>query len=161
MTIQVMMTNLNAIKIENACMADLTAMVRLLNVLFTIEQDFQPDETLQIAGLRMIIENPDKAMIKVARNQEDQVIGMVSAQLIISTSQGALSAWIEDMVVNEEHRAQGVGRQLLKAVLEWAKEKGATRAQLLVDLDNMAAMGYYTHLGWQSSRMGMRRLLLK
>jgi hypothetical protein len=30
----------------------------------------------------------------------------------------------------------------------------------LVDLDNMPALGYYDHLGWQSSRMGMRRLLL-
>ncbi len=86
---------------------------------------------------------------------------MVSAQLVISTSQGSNSAWVEDMVVSEQYRAQGLGRQLLDAALQWAKDKGATRAQLLVDLDNEPAIGYYEHLGWKTSRMGVRRLLLE
>lgn len=152
------MTN---IQIDNANMQDVPALVQLLNVLFSIEQDFQPNEARQQAGLSLIIQNPNNAVIKVARNAQGEVIGMVSAQLVISTSQGASSAWVEDMVVSEQYRAQGIGKHLLTAVLEWTKEKGATRAQLLVDLDNEPALGYYEHLGWQSSRMGMRRLLLE
>ncbi len=146
--------------ISNAELSDLPALVQLLNILFIIEQDFQPNEQKQIAGLSLMIQTPSKAMIKVARNQNGDLIGMVSAQLVISTSQGTHSAWIEDMVVNEQYRAQGIGKQLLSSALEWAKEKGATRAQLLVDLDNEPAIGYYDHLGWQTSRMGMRRLFL-
>jgi GNAT superfamily N-acetyltransferase len=152
---------MNNININNAEITDVPTLVALLNVLFSIEQDFKPDEIRQTAGLSLIIQNPDNAIIKVARNKEGNVIGMVSAQLVISTSQGSSSAWIEDMVVSEHYRAQGVGRQLLTSVLQWAKDKGATRAQLLVDLDNESALGYYEHLGWQTSRMGMRRLLLK
>lgn len=152
---------MNNLIINNAQIEDVPALVKLLNALFSIEQDFHPDELRQTAGLSLIIQNPDNAIIKVARNQEGHVIGMVSAQLVISTSQGSTSAWIEDMVVSDQYRAQGIGRQLLTSVLQWAKDKGATRAQLLVDLDNEAALGYYDHLGWQASRMGMRRLILK
>lgn len=156
-----MMMNHNELIIENANMDDVPALVQLLNVLFSIEQDFHPDEQRQSDGLRLILQNPNHAVIKVARDKEENVIGMVSAQLVISSAQGSYSAWIEDMVISEDYRAQGVGRQLLSAVLQWAKEKGATRAQLLVDLDNEPALGYYNHLGWESSRMGMRRLMLK
>ncbi|MDX1916083.1 MAG: GNAT family N-acetyltransferase [Methylophilus sp.] len=149
------------IHISDANIDDIPALVGLLNILFSIEQDFSPNKLRQEAGLRLIIENPHQAIIKVARTQGGLVIGMVSAQLVISTSQGSNSAWIEDMVVREQYRAQGLGRQLLDAALQWAKDKGATRAQLLVDLDNKSAIGYYEHLGWHGSRMGMRRLLLE
>lgn len=152
----------NELIIENAKLDDVPALVQLLNVLFSIEQDFNPNEQRQSKGLSLILQNPDNAIIKIARFQDKaNIIGMVSAQLVISSAQGSYSAWIEDMVISEDYRAQGVGRQLLSAALQWAKEKGATRAQLLVDLDNEPALGYYNHLGWESSRMGMRRLMLK
>jgi GNAT superfamily N-acetyltransferase len=149
------------IRIENASIADIPTLVVLLNELFSIEQDFQPDEARQIAGLTLILQNPQQAVIKIARNKSGEAIGMVSAQLVISSAQGTPSAWVEDMIVNQTYREQGVGRLLLESVLEWAKQKGATRAQLLVDLDNEPALAYYEHLGWQTSRMGMRRLFLK
>lgn len=149
------------ITFDNAKLTDLPALGRLLNILFSIEQDFQPDLEKQILGLTLLLNSPYNAVIKVARNKAGEVIGMVSAQLVISTSQGSPSVWIEDMVISEQCRAQGIGRQLIDSALDWAKQKGATRAQLLVDLDNEPALGYYNHLGWQPSRMGMRRLLIK
>jgi ribosomal protein S18 acetylase RimI-like enzyme len=148
------------IKITDATSKDIPALVALLDELFSIEQDFQPNPARQIAGLQLLLNTAKNAVIKVAKNIEGEVIGMVSGQLVISTSQGSPSVWIEDMVVSEKYRACGVGRTLLEAALEWAKGHGATRAQLLVDLDNTIAIGYYDHLGWQPSRMGMRRLLL-
>ncbi len=148
------------IKIENARSTDIPVLVLLLDELFSIEQDFQPNQERQIAGLQLIIDSAKHAVIKVAKNIHGEVIGMVSGQLVISTSQGSPSIWVEDMIVSKQYRAHGVGRMLLDAVLVWAKQEGATRAQLLVDLDNISALGYYDHLGWQPSRMGMRRLLL-
>jgi GNAT superfamily N-acetyltransferase len=85
---------------------------------------------------------------------------MVSAQLVISTAEGAPSTWVEDMVVRDGWRGQGIGRALLDGLMSWAKSKGATRAQLLVDLDNEPALGYYQHLGWQTTRLGARRIAL-
>jgi GNAT superfamily N-acetyltransferase len=147
--------------IENANVDDVPSLVQLLNVLFSIEQDFSPNDKRQFDGLILLLQNPNNAVIKIARDKRANIVGMVSAQLVISSAQGAYSAWIEDMVINKDYRAQGIGRQLLDSALQWAKEKGATRAQLLVDLDNESALGYYQHLGWTSSRMGMRRLMLE
>jgi ribosomal protein S18 acetylase RimI-like enzyme len=53
-----------------------------------------------------------------------------------------------------------LGRALLDATLVWAKQKGASRAQLLVDIENEPALGYYQHLGWQSTQLQARKIFL-
>lgn len=148
-------------EIGNATLADVNELSGLLDKLFSIEQDFQPNTERQIKGMSLLLQHPDRAVIKVAKDEAGRLIGMVSAQLVISTAEGAPSAWVEDMVVRDEYRGKGMGRALLDSVLEWAKSKGATRAQLLVDMDNEPALGYYQHLGWQATRLGARRILLK
>jgi GNAT superfamily N-acetyltransferase len=140
---------------------DVPQLVQLLNILFGIEQDFRADPEKQERGLRKLLAMPENAVIMTARDAHGNVIGMVSAQLAISTAEGAYSAWIEDMVIAEGWRTQGIGRRLLSSVLDWARSRGATRAQLLVDLDNEPALGYYDHLGWQATRLGARRISLQ
>ncbi len=147
-------------RIDDATEADIPALVGLLAELFSIEKDFRPDTEKQIRGLDMLIGCPQQGVIKVARDENGQVIGMVSAQLVISTAQGAPSAWVEDMVVSPAWRTQGLGRTLLDSALQWASDKGATRAQLLVDIENIPAVGYYRHLGWESTQLQARRIFL-
>lgn len=140
--------------------ADVPALVGLLAILFSIEKDFQPDISKQETGLSLLINNTQTATIQVARNHANQVIGMVSAQLVISTAQGAPSAWVEDMVVDSAYRGQDIGKQLLQNALNWAKKNGATRAQLLVDIENSEALSYYQHLKWQATQLQARRVFL-
>jgi GNAT superfamily N-acetyltransferase len=146
--------------IEQASSADIPAMVGLLAALFSIEQDFKPDTERQIRGLAGVLASPN-ACIMLARSAQGEAIAMCSAQLVFSTAEGAHSAWIEDMVVHEAWRGRGIGRQVLQAVLAWASERGATRAQLLADLDNQPALDYYQHLGWQETQLIARRLSLQ
>lgn len=51
------------------------------------------------------------------------------------------------VVVDETFRGQGVGRALLRGVIDWAVGRGATRAQVLADRDNAQAIAFYRHLG--------------
>lgn len=148
------------VNIESARLTDVPALCDLLQQLFSIEQDFTPDLEKQRAGLTLLIQQPDRGTIMVAHNAEGHAIGMVSAQLVISTAQGAPSAWIEDMVIDSAWRNRGLGKSLLQAILNWASQQGATRAQLLVDMDNTPAIAYYDHLGWNTSRLQMRSLFL-
>jgi GNAT superfamily N-acetyltransferase len=141
------------ISIESACAGDMEAMVKLLGLLFSIEQDFSPDETAQRQGLQQLLNTPEQAQIFVAQDEAARVIGMVSAQLVISTAVGAHSAWIEDMVVLEAYRGRGVGKALLARATEWAKSKGAKRVQLIADADNAPALYFYKQLGWQPTRL--------
>ena len=146
--------------IENAKTQDIPSLIALLDTLFRIEADFEADVAKQTKGLTPLINASEYGVIKVAKNQEGQVIGMVSAQLVISTAQGSPSAWIEDMVIKEAYRGEGVGKALLDEALVWAKNKGATRAQLLVDTENTSALGYYAHLGWESTQLQARKIYL-
>ena len=150
----------NELILEQASTADIPAMVGLLAALFSIEQDFKPDTERQIRGLAGVLASPN-ACIMLARSAQGEAIAMCSAQLVFSTAEGAHSAWIEDMVVHEAWRGRGIGRQVLQAVLAWASERGATRAQLLADLDNQPALDYYQHLGWQETQLIARRLSLQ
>jgi GNAT superfamily N-acetyltransferase len=139
---------------------DIADLISLLSILFGIEKDFSADFTKQKTGLEMLLKNPQAATIQVAKNAAGKAIGMVSAQLVISTAQGAKSAWVEDMVIDADYRDQGIGKQLLQNALDWAKNKGATRAQLLVDIENSEALGYYQHLNWESTQLQARRVFL-
>ena len=133
--------------------SDINALVGLLNALFSIEQDFTPNEAAQRRGLELLLASPDRGQIFVARHPVAGVVGMVSAQLVISTAIGAPSAWIEDMVVHEKFRGQGVGKLLLDHVRKWAASKGAGRIQLLADADNSPALAFYRHQDWQPTRL--------
>lgn len=145
---------------NEATTLDIPDLIKLLSVLFSIEKDFIPDFTKQQKGLALLIQNNANATIQVARDASGKVIGMVSAQLVISTAEGAASAWIEDMVVDANYRGQGIGKQLLKYVRAWAKAKGATRAQLLVDITNTDAIAYYKQLNWEATQLQARRVFL-
>lgn len=145
---------------DEANEADIPALVRLLTLLFDIEKDFSADFSKQKYGLELLLKNPQTASIQVARNAANKAIGMVSAQLVISTAQGAKSVWVEDMVIDSAYRDQGIGKQLLQNALEWAINQGATRAQLLVDIENTEALGYYQHLNWQSTQLQAHRIFL-
>ncbi|MBK9021256.1 MAG: GNAT family N-acetyltransferase [Sulfuritalea sp.] len=146
-------------RITTATEADIPDLIGLLGILFAIEQDFTPDMEKQRRGLTGLLASPS-GQVAIARDARGRAIGLATAQLVISTAEGAPSAWIEDVVVEAGWRGKGLGRALLAYVLQWARSQGATRAQLLADLDNTPALEFYEHLGWQSTRLGARRLML-
>ncbi len=139
--------------------SDIADLVNLLSVLFNIEEDFKPDASKQTAGLVLLL-NSQAGSIQVARNAAGKIIGMVTAQLVISTAQGAASAWVEDMVIDVNYRRLGIGKTLLQNTLAWAKQNGATRAQLLVDTANTDAINYYQQLDWESTQLQARRVFI-
>lgn len=150
---------MNGITIAPASEADIPDLIDLLAVLFSIEQDFSPDPDKQRRGLTALLASPT-GHIAIARDPSSRAVGMATAQLVISTAEGAPSAWIEDVVVREDFRGRGLGRALLDAVLAWARTQGAVRAQLLADLDNAPALAFYDRIGWQPTRLGARRRML-
>lgn len=148
---------MTAYAIQAARREDIPALILLLDTLFTIEQDFTPDHAAQQQGLELLLQQTGMAYIAVAKHTDGEVIGMASAQLVISTAEGAYSAWIEDVVVDVHYRQQGIGSALLASVLDWAAAKGATRAQLLADMDNNPALDFYQRTGWKITRLVTHR----
>src|SRR5437588_2036063 len=62
---------------------------------------------------------------------------------------------IEDLVVGEPFRHQGVGQTLLERVHQWACEQGITEVELGVWEFNADARALYEHLGYRTQRRVM------
>ena len=140
-------------KIRNAQPEDLESLTALLRELFSIEADFAVDAGRQRRGLALMLDGCLKhRCVKVAEMDGD-VVGMVTAQLLISTAEGGVVALVEDMVVDSRHRGRGIGRQLMDAIESWSRERGASRLQLLADRTNFSALDFYDKIGWRPTRM--------
>ncbi len=138
-------------KLRSAKREDIDELVILLKQLFSIEQDFTFDRVKQKRGLGLLLDS-DSAQVFVAE-VAGAVIGMVSGQLVISTAEGGYSLLIEDMVVDRQHRGNGVGKTLLQAAGDWALQRGARRLQLLADLDNSRAFSFYRRAAWDRTNL--------
>ncbi len=140
------------ISIRSATSADLDVLVALLADLFSIEADFRPDAERQRRGLALLLESPAQRLVLVAERR-GEVVGMVTVQLVVSTAEGGLSGLVEDMVVASGERGRGIGRRILDGAEAWARERGATRLQLLADRENEPALGFYERMGWRGTRL--------
>ena len=138
-------------KIRAAGKNDINELADLLEQLFSIEEDFIFDGVKQKRGLELLL-NSDLARIFVAE-EAGVVIGMVSGQLVISTAEGGVSLLIEDMIVDRQHRGNGIGKELLQKAGEWSRGKGAYRMQLLADLDNHRAFSFYERAEWDRTNL--------
>jgi GNAT superfamily N-acetyltransferase len=138
--------------IRRATVSDIGAMVNLLRLLFSIEADFAFDESRHRLGLAMMLKNEDERCIMVAELNA-MVVGMCSAQLLVSTAEGGCAALIEDLVVDAKYHSQGIGSTLLSEVEFWALSKGAKRLELLADLNNAKALEFYRQRGWLRTQL--------
>ena len=66
---------------------------------------------------------------------------------------GALDAYLEELYVAPAKRGQGLGRALLEAAMETARERGSTRMELGTSEDDVAARALYESAGF-SDREG-------
>ena len=142
----------HSIIIRKAELSDINQMVSLLKELFSIEKDFIFNETIQQAGLAMMFSDNEKRCIMVGASG-DQAIGMISAQLLVSTAEGGMVALIEDMVVAKSYRGQGIGKKLLLSIEQWAISRDAKRLQLLADKNNFSALGFYEQQKWATTQL--------
>jgi len=146
--------------LDAANFQDLPRLSQLLGELFTIEKDFAPNPERQQQGLKLLLEHPESTHVLVARDSQGLAIGMCSVQLVISTAQGSYAAWVEDLIVTKDFQKQGIAKALLHAAMRWAGEHGVTRMQLLVDMENQAALEFYHYLGWKTTQLQARHYFL-
>lgn len=144
---------LTDIVIRKAAADDVESLIGLLGELFAIETDFTFHSERQRQGLVMLLDREKDCCLLVAETTNKQVIGMCSAQLLVSTAEGGLKALVEDMVIAEPYRGQGIGKDLLSTVEKWAAEQGAKRLDLLADHRNRLALTFYDNMNWSRTEL--------
>lgn len=161
-----------AFTIREAREADMRELVELLGLLFGIESDFAPDAARQRAGLSLLLGKGAGLVLAAtappAAAQDGpeagcgpaRVVGMATAQVVVSTAEGGPALLVEDVVVRPEWRGRGVGRALLSRIERWGAALGATRLQLLADRHNTASHGFYASCGYASTNLVCLRRVL-
>ena len=139
--------------------ADLPQLVVLLGILFTQEAELSPDPEKQRRALEIILADPSRARLYVAR-EGNTIVAMAALHFTTSTAEGGRVAWFEDCIVHPEHRRKGIGNALLEHVIAQARAEGALRVMLLTDGDNERAQALYRKTGFTDSAMLAMRLKL-
>jgi ribosomal protein S18 acetylase RimI-like enzyme len=79
---------------------------------------------------------------------DGQVIGVAYVAIILSVEHAAPVGWLEEIYVSPEHRNKGVGRALLRELLEQARGLGIAAIDLEVDSEHQAAESLYAGFGF-------------
>jgi GNAT superfamily N-acetyltransferase len=152
------MTKPNDVQLRAAQRTDIPALCELLEALFTLETDFQPDRHKQARALQLLIDkananNSTPACLVWLAELAGNVIGMCSVQVFISTAEGGEVGLVEDVVIDAAHRNQGIGHHMLLGLEQWAHARGLTRLQLLADTHNADAIAFYERHGWSRTQL--------
>ena len=93
------------------------------------------------------IASSEASTLLIARDEANTILGsMTLAMFDIPTGR---RAWIEEVVVDEDARGQGVGRLLNERALEIAKDAGAKTVDLTSRPSREAANRLYKRIGFE------------
>lgn len=101
------------------------------------------------------IVSSDASTILVARNDAGVIVG--SMTLVVFRIPTGVRAWIEDVVVDESARGQGVGRILNERALEIARDAGAKTVDLTSRPSREAANRLYQRIGFVARETNVYR----
>ena len=124
---------------------DRKALVELVGEL-AAQHGVETDEKRLSAVLDYALGHPDRLRFAVAQ-QGDEIVGTAMLQEAYSTWQAEPFGIIEDFIVREGHRSQGVGTELLALLVSEAKKRGYCRVELQVQEENDAAWKFYESRG--------------
>jgi len=79
--------------------------------------------------------------------ENDLVVGFASAVRYVHPDEPRPELWINEVGVAPTHRGRGIGKALLRALLDVARQLGCLEAWVLTDRQNVAAMQLYTSVG--------------
>jgi ribosomal protein S18 acetylase RimI-like enzyme len=79
--------------------------------------------------------------------EDNVVVGFVSAVHYLHPDKPRPELWINEVGVAPTHQGRGVGKDLLRSMLETARGIGCTEAWVLTDRSNIAAMRLYSSSG--------------
>lgn len=83
---------------------------------------------------------------------ESEVVGMIIGKKLKARSwlQTKAGAQIDNLIVKEKYRNQGVGKKLFESFKKWAKALGVERIELDTRYSNESAIQFYEKQGFKT-----------
>ncbi len=125
-------------------------LLETLENLYDDTEEMDPVQIKEILGER----SDANVLTLVALTQENQVIGTVSLILERKFAHGgAYAGHLEDCITRKGYEGQGVGKALVAAIINKAREHGCYKVILDCDQKNM---GFYAKNGFKPKEQQMR-----
>jgi ribosomal protein S18 acetylase RimI-like enzyme len=104
------------------------------------------------------IVNSNASSIWLAKDAAGTILGMLNLAIYRTTT--GIHAWIEDVVVDQHARRQGIAALLTEAAIQFAAENGAKAVSLTSRPEREAANLLYQKLGFEQVDTNLYRLRL-
>ncbi len=111
---------------------------------------------MSVNDLSLMLAEQNTILI-VARDSE-KLVGM--ATLYVIQKVGRRTAHLEDVVVLESYRGQGIGEKLVRAVISAGRSSGVMHIHLTSHPDRVAAHKLYEKLGFKKRETDVLKLTL-
>lgn len=108
--------------------------------------------------LQEIVSAPLTSLI-IASDPEGRIYGALT--LVVFRIPTGMRAWIEDVVVDEAARGQGIGEALTRAALDRAREQGCRTVDLTSRPSREAANRLYRRVGFVERSTNLYRFTLE
>ena len=90
--------------------------------------------------------------------QDEQIAGMLTVGIYYSPTGG--KAWIEDVVVDENFRGQGLSKLLVSHAIEFVKSQHIPLLMLTSNPSRIAANKLYQSMGFERKETNVYRMIL-
>jgi GNAT superfamily N-acetyltransferase len=99
-----------------------------------------------------------KTMVFLAENEQGERLGFATVSHSTHFT-GESQAYIGELATSEVAERQGVGKALVQACEQWAREQGYRILSLATGAANEQARGFYRHIGYLDEDVTLVKLL--
>lgn len=98
-----------------------------------------------------ILDTRADTIVLVAENDNDKLSGCIQVVIANRLAEGPYGE-IASLVIAEEERGQGIGRQLVASATDWLMSQGMSRLRVRCNAIREDAHLFYTHLGFRVTK---------
>jgi ribosomal protein S18 acetylase RimI-like enzyme len=120
----------------------------------------QPSDDSIRSTVEVLLRDPNTEYLLAAPDGQDAPAGVCQLRFRLAVWTGVEDCWLEDLFVESRARGGGLGRALVTAAFERARERGCKRIELDMDESNTAAYALYSSLGMSNESKPPGRNLL-
>ena len=145
---------MSGVRIETAVVADEELVEAFQRLLPLLSKSATP---LEAYDLESIVASPATTLF-VARDSDNQIVGTLT--LVLFRSPSGARGWIEDVIVDEAARGNGVGEALVDAAIDLARRSNARTLDLTSNPTREAANRLYVRCGFEQRTTNVYRFSL-
>ena len=143
---------MSALAIRLADVADADAIARLL------DQLGYPTEYVEVPERLERLRANHRAAVLLAE-RDDEVVGLATVHILSVLNRHRDVAWLTALVVDESARGAGVGRRLVEAAEEFARQSDCERLSVTTHEHRTDAQSFYARVGLEPTGRRFGKML--